>query len=261
MALLPRGFGKGLLLGGLAALVWGVVGNRRRRATVAGPLVERAEGLPFLGPRLYTFFSGAMMRDVYRAVAEDLLTQVTSGELLEIGAGAGYLAIELAKRNRNVPVVAMNRQAGMVQAAEASVYHAGLGRQVKVARGDAMDIPYPNEYFDYVVSLGEPQHWTAPELALAEIYRVLKSGGTAWVYSLRRELPEAGWERVREGLSPVLRPVFDMVVAGPAGRALTEGLLTALVGRTPFGKGTVSSLDVEIGLTRAPMLTKLVLQK
>ena len=99
----------------LAALVWGIFGNRRRRATVAGPIVERAEGLPYLGPRLYSFFSGTMMREVYRAVAEDLLTQAKSGELLEIGAGAGYLAVEVAKRNRNIPVTAMNRTADAEQ--------------------------------------------------------------------------------------------------------------------------------------------------
>lgn len=261
MALLPRGFGKGLLLGGLAAVVWGICGNRKRRATVAGPLVERAEGLPFLGPRLYSFFSGTMMREVYRSVAEDLLTQANSGELLDLEAGAGYLAVEVARRSRNITVTAMNRSAGMVQAAEASVYHAGLGRQVKVARGEAMDIPYPNEYFDYVVSLGGPQHWDAPELAMAEVYRVLKPGGIAWIYGLRRELPEEGWDRVRESLSQLMRPVFDMVVAGPASRALTEAELTSLASRTQFGKGDLSTLDVEIGLTRAPMLTRIVLQK
>ncbi|HEX9015090.1 MAG TPA: class I SAM-dependent methyltransferase, partial [Chloroflexota bacterium] len=148
MALLPKGFTKGLLLGGLAALVWGVLGNRRRRATVAGPIVERAESLPFLGPRLYGFFAGTMMADLYTAVAKDVLAEIESGDVLEVGAGVGYLAVELAERNRNIQMTAMNREAGMSYATESRVHAAGLGRQVKVSRGDATDIPYPNEYFD-----------------------------------------------------------------------------------------------------------------
>jgi SAM-dependent methyltransferase len=261
MALLPRGFTKGLMWGGLIALAWGIFGNRRRRATVAGPLVERAEGLPFVGPRLYSFFAGQMMGGVYGAVADDVVSQAASGQLLEIGAGPGYLAAELGSRNRNLVITAMNTTGGMVQAAEARIYEAGLGRQVKVARGDAEDIPFANQAFDYVVSLGGPQHWSAPELALAEIHRVLRPGGVGLIYSLRRELPEEGWDRVREGLEPMLKPVFDMVVAGPAGRALTEGEIASLARRTAFGEPELGVLEAELGGTQAPMLTRVTLRK
>lgn len=261
MALLPRGFAKGLLLGGLAALVWGILGDRNRRATVAGPIVERAESLPFVGPHLYAFFAGTMMADLYQAVAVDVLAEVNSGELLEIGAGVGYLAVELAERNRDIQLTAMNREPGMSYATESRVHASGLGRQVKVSRGDATDIPYPNEYFDGVISLGGPQHWRTPELVLAEIHRVLKPGGRALIYNLRREMPVEGWDRVREGLQPALQPVFDMVVIGPAGRTPGEGEMAAMVSRTPFGSGQISSLDVEIGGVTAPVLTKLSVTK
>lgn len=261
MALLPRGFARGLFWGGLIALAWGIFGDRRRRATVAGPLVERAEAVPFLGPRLYSFFAGALMSDLFSAVAEDVLAQAPRGDLLEIGSGAGYLAVELGQRNRELEITAMNGMAGMVQAAEARVHRYGLGRQIKVARGDATDIPFANEAFQHVVSLGGPQHWSAPELALAEIHRVLKPGGAAWIYSLRRELPEEGWDRVREAVSPLLRPVFDMVVSGPAGRALTEGELTSMASRTPFGRAEVVAMDVRLSGVTAPMLTRVTLTK
>ena len=261
MALLPRGFARGLMWGGLIALAWGIFGNRRRRATVAGPLVERAEGLPFVGPRLYSFFAGQMMGGVYEAVAADVAGQAASGELLEIGAGTGFLATEMGSRSRDLLITAMNTTGGMVQAAEARIYEAGLGRQVKVARGDAEDIPFANQTFDFVVSLGGPQHWSAPELALAEIHRVLRPGGVALIYSLRRELPEEGWDRVREGLDAALRPVFDMVVAGPAERALTEGQMTAMVRRTSFGDPEIGVLEAAIAGVEAPMLTRVTLRK
>ena len=93
MALLPRGFAKGLMWGGLIALVWGIFGNRRRRATVAGPLVERAEGLPFVGPRLYSFFAGQMMGGVYNAVAEDVVVPLAQRV---VPRSSSYVAIDLS---------------------------------------------------------------------------------------------------------------------------------------------------------------------
>ncbi len=261
MARLPRGFTKGLMVGGVIAVLWGVLGNRRRRATVAWPLVEKAEAVPFLGPRLYAYFAGELMDGVYRAVAMDVVTQAASGELLELGAGPGFLAAEIATRNRNLQVTAMNEAPGMVQAAEARVHHAGVGRQAKVSRGHATDIPYPNDSFDHVISLGGLQHWNAPELALAEIHRVLRPGGKALLYNLRREMPEEGWDRIRERVAPLLRPIFDVTVAIPAERADTEGQISALVARTPFEKAETGALVADIAGMTAPVITKVTLQK
>ena len=261
MARLPRGFTKGLMVGGVIAILWGVLGNRRRRATVAGPLVEKAEAVPFLGPRLYTYFAGQLMDGVYRAVASDVVTESPSGELLELGAGPGFLAVEIGARNRNLQITAMNEAPGMVQAAEARAHHAGVGLQVKVSRGHATDIPYSDNSFDYVISLGGLQHWSAPELALAEIHRVLRPGGKALLYNLRREMPEEGWSRVRERVAPLLRAVFDVTVAIPAERAETEGQIRALAARTPFGQAETASLVADIAGMTAPVLTKATLRK
>lgn len=261
MALLPRGFTKGLLFGGVVAVLWGVFGNRRRRATVAGPLVERAEEVPFLGPRLYSFFAGQMMDGVFRAVAEDVVSAAASGEILEIGAGTGYLSAEIAERNRSLSLTAMNRSPGMVQAAESRIHRAGVGRQAKVSRGEATDIPYPGDSFDHVISLGGLDHWSPRELALAEIHRVLKPGGSAWLYSLRREMPEEGWERVSERLTALMRPVFDVAVALPAERALTEGQINSLVGRTPFGTAEIGVLNADMAGMTVPALTKVTLHR
>jgi SAM-dependent methyltransferase len=261
MARLPRGFAKGLMVGGVVAVLWGVLGNRHRRATVAWPLVEKAEAVPFLGPRLYSFFAGELMEGVYRAVAEDVVAEVGVGELLELGAGPGFLAAEIGTRNRDVEVTALNSTGGMVQAAEARVHHAGVGRQVKVVRGDATDIPFPNDAFDCVISLGGLQHWSAPELALAEIYRVLRPGGKVLLYNLRREVPTEGWDRVREETPLLLRPVFDVTVAIPAERALTEGQISSLVTRTPFWRPETSALSADIAGVNLPAITKVTLQK
>lgn len=48
-------------------------------------------------------------------------------------------------------------------------------------RGDALDLPFPENYFDFVVSIGCLHHTGNTRQAVSEVRRVLKPGGTAVV--------------------------------------------------------------------------------
>ena len=45
--------------------------------------------------------------------------------------------------------------------------------------GDVRDLPFDDEYFDYVLSYGVVEHFEETDRAVREIYRVLKPNGTA----------------------------------------------------------------------------------
>jgi SAM-dependent methyltransferase len=51
--------------------------------------------------------------------------------------------------------------------------------EIDAAVGDMRHIPYPDNYFDYVYTMGTIEHIPRPQDAMAEIFRVLKSGGRA----------------------------------------------------------------------------------
>lgn len=261
MGLFPRGFGKGLLVGGILAALWWVLSDRRRRAAVVHRVMERTEAIPFPGSRIYGLLAEQLMGGVYRAVAQDVASEAGSGELLEIGGGPGHLAVEIGRRARDLQVTTMDLSADMVRIAESRIHASGLGRQIKVAHGDAKDIPFPNDSFDFILSLGSLHHWRAPDLVLDEIYRVLKPGGKAWIYDVRREMPEEDWEMILQRVPALVRPFFELGAMGPWWAAYTEGQIRDVVASSPFLRADIEPFTVEMVGVRVLGLTKITLRK
>jgi ubiquinone/menaquinone biosynthesis C-methylase UbiE len=97
-----------------------------------------------------------------------------------------------------------------------------LGREAMISQGSALAIPYPDNTFDFVVTIGCLHHTGDLARALLEVYRVLKSGkrSTIMLYNalsyrqwLRRPIqvyrrmktPTFDWSNAEENL----RRVYD----------------------------------------------------
>lgn len=261
MRLFPRGIGKGLLVGGILAALWWVLSDRRRREAVIDRMMEKTEAIPFPGSRIYGLLAEQLMGGIYRAVAQDVVLEARSGELLEIGGGPGHLALEIGRRARDLQVNTMDISPDMVQMAESRIHAAGLGRQVKVVLGDAKDIPFPDNSFDYVLSLASLHHWRAPDLVLEEIYRVLKPGGKTWIYDVRREMAEEELERIRQRVPALVRPFFELGAMGSWRAAFTEDQIRDVASSSPFLQAEIQPLVVDIVGVNVTGLTKVTLQK
>lgn len=73
--------------------------------------------------------------------------------------------------------------------------------------GNVLDLPFPDATFDFVFSNGVLHHTQSIETGVAEISRVLKSGGIAWLYIIERP-GGLHWDMVellRNVMSPVQR--------------------------------------------------------
>jgi len=114
--------------------------------------------------------------------------------LLDLGCGGGRHAFESLRRGAKV--VAFDRDEGeladalalmaaMSEAGETSAPAAGA-----VTRGDALALPFPDGHFDRVIAAEVLEHIPADRLALAELVRVLRPGGTIAV-TVPRFLPES----------------------------------------------------------------------
>ena len=55
------------------------------------------------------------------------------------------------------------------------------GRFSELVIGDAENLPYPDNEFDFVYSFGVLHHTPDMEKCISEIYRVLKPGGICWI--------------------------------------------------------------------------------
>jgi len=224
-------------------------------------VMEKTGSHPFPSPRIYTLLAEQLMGCIYRAVAEDVVAETRSGELLEVEGGAGHLAVEIGRRARDLQVTTMDVSANVVRLAESRIHASGLGRQIKVALGDAKEIPFPNASFDNVLSLGSLHRWRAPDLVLDEIYRVLKPGGRAWIYDVRREMTEEDWERIRLRVPALLRPVFELSTMGSWRSAFTEDQIRDVMASSPFLQAEIEPLVVEMVGVRFPGVTKITAKK
>jgi ubiquinone/menaquinone biosynthesis C-methylase UbiE len=76
-----------------------------------------------------------------------------------------------------------------VEIASRNAEEAGVADRVSFWLGNAAQMPFPAESFDFVVSSGSLHHWKEPIRIFNEVYRVLKDGGEALIGDLRRDAP------------------------------------------------------------------------
>jgi ubiquinone/menaquinone biosynthesis C-methylase UbiE len=107
------------------------------------------------------------------------IVSARQGEVgLDVGCGVAYLACELAKEVApGGHVVAIDRSSESVEASKARVAREALEGRVDVRVGDAAELDFPDETFDFVV--GAQVYCYVPDVARAirEAARVLKTGG------------------------------------------------------------------------------------
>jgi ubiquinone/menaquinone biosynthesis C-methylase UbiE len=104
------------------------------------------------------------------------LNNASSGVLLDVACGPGVVTAALAPRAASV--VAFDATEQMLEKAKARCAKAGLGN-VEFRLGNAEDLPFGDAQFDGVVTRLAVHHFANPQRALNEIFRVLRSGGTA----------------------------------------------------------------------------------
>jgi ubiquinone/menaquinone biosynthesis C-methylase UbiE len=109
------------------------------------------------------------------------------GDLLEIGAGSGAMAVELLARYDQPTMTVTDFDQDMVNAASARL--AKFGDRVTVRQADATALPFPDGSFDAVLSWVMLHHTVEWETALAESVRVLRPGGHVVGYDLSSTAP------------------------------------------------------------------------
>jgi ubiquinone/menaquinone biosynthesis C-methylase UbiE len=157
----------------------------------------KIEGIPGPGAKIYsTIVAGSpVMQDFYREVTREIASKVSSGKILDIGTGPGYVPVEVARASKKVEVKAIDISSAMVVIARRKAEDAGLSQRVQFECGSAEHIPYGDGYFDLVVSTLSFHHWANRIECLKEIHRVLKIDGEAWIYEIRKDTT---WEAKKQ---------------------------------------------------------------
>jgi ubiquinone/menaquinone biosynthesis C-methylase UbiE len=188
-------------------------------------------------------------KEAARAVAE----QVPPGaRVLEVAPGPGYLAIEIAKSGREV--AALDISQSFVRIARENASKAGV--TIDVRHGNASEMPFADSSFDFVICMAAFKNFADPLGALNEIYRVLKPGGQASIYDLRKD---AAREDIHQEVRAMKLSRWNELVTqwifrfGLLKAAHTREQLERMVGQSCFGRCEIRlhGIGLELQLTKA----------
>jgi ubiquinone/menaquinone biosynthesis C-methylase UbiE len=133
----------------------------------------------------------------FRRYFASVVASVSAGRILEVGCGEGLLlaAIQAGEKAGIDPSVKALRRAMAVSGAEC-------------AAAQAEHLPYPDEHFDAAIAVGVMEHFSDPDAATKEIWRVLRPGG--WYLVLFHT--DMSWgsrarQKIREYVLPRFRPL------------------------------------------------------
>jgi len=98
--------------------------------------------------------------------------------VLEVGCGSGWLARRVAKRVPEGRVVGMDVSDEMIRVARRTSLEFD---NILYATGEVGEIPWDASFFNHAISVESAYYWPEPGAGIGEIFRVLRTGGAAWI--------------------------------------------------------------------------------
>jgi len=185
------------------------------------------------------------------ALAREIAAGLDRGDwVLEVAPGPGYLAIELARLGLEVTGLDVSRS--FVRIATAAAAKAGVNATFR--QGDAANLPFEAESFDFVVCRAAFKNFSNPIGALQEVRRVLRPGGRAMVIDMRRDATDGAIDDEVAGMR--LGPIDAFMTRGALrslrSRAYSHAELTRMVGGAGFATSEIDAgaLGFKVCLTR-----------
>lgn len=133
-----------------------------------------------------------VLQPAWRHIADAIALE--SGAFLDVGCGAGWLALYVASGKPELDAVGIDTDRLALGIGERNK---GTRLNVTLREMDTARIVYPDRTFHAAAAVSASQRWADPEATLAEVHRVLRPGGRFYVYEGDAELAELppGWLR------------------------------------------------------------------
>ena len=149
----------------------------------------KIEAIPNFVAGIYAFIArkNPSIRDIHQEIAKEICAKISSGRILDLGTGPGYLPFEISKRSPNLKITGIDLSSGMVDMARKKAKELGLSNRVTFEIANAASLPFEDGSFDFVVSTMSMHHWLDPKACFKEIHRVLKNNAEANIFDIRRD--------------------------------------------------------------------------
>jgi ubiquinone/menaquinone biosynthesis C-methylase UbiE len=149
---------------------------------------------------VWNLFGPIYNRQIYDALFElyehiaAAVVQTGPSQVLDVGAGRGYVTLLLAARLPTASLTGIDFSATQVCAAERLRKRRGIGN-CRFEQGNALHLPFEDNRFDAVLTVGSIKHWPNPQRGIAEIYRVLAPGREAVISETDSEVSDEALRR------------------------------------------------------------------
>jgi ubiquinone/menaquinone biosynthesis C-methylase UbiE len=141
------------------------------------------------GARLY------MLPEYKYFVWKILRRGIRSGRVLDIGTGSGRLAIELAKaKGCNFEIIGLDVSENMLSKARENARQEKVEGKIQFVLANASTLPFPDSYFDLVISYASLHHWFMPVKVFNETRRVATDNGCIIIRDNKRVYGNPFWE-------------------------------------------------------------------
>lgn len=155
--------------------------------------------MPRFGARLYdSLIRVKAVEGQFKEVAQDLVSRLDGGRLLDIGTGPGRLLVEIHRLNPDIELYGLDISGAMVQQARSNL--AGIPADLR--QGTIRHTDYEAGFFDAVTCTGSFYLWDHPQECLDEIHRIMKAGRSAYLFETHRDYDA---DRFRQALRANLR--------------------------------------------------------
>ena len=193
---------------------------------------------------LYDRFIAPAVMDMGETVVDDYLRLLPEGaEVLEVGCGGGQFARSTLGQRGDLRWIGLDVSAEQIaRARQRNANHESAAFVV----GDALELSFPNERFDALVSIASIKHWPDQVKGLSECARVVRPGGQLVVVEADRgcRVEDAQSFISRWRFPAITRPInlalFRTLVAG---RSLDLDDARALTSNLPLARWEVVRLE------------------
>ncbi len=105
---------------------------------------------------------------------------VLEGVGVDVGSGTAVFAIELCKHSK-LKIYALEKEKAISEVARINIENELLTDRIISVLGDAHNLPFENEFADFIISRGSYHCWEDKVRVFKEVYRVLKKGGIGFI--------------------------------------------------------------------------------
>ena len=173
------------------------------------------ERIPGLLASSYEKASRMVIEGYYGQVADEIVSHIRQGSMLDLGTGPGYLPVEIVKRAPDINITGVDLSRKLIHIARINAREVGLSSQLSFEVGNSARLRFDDAVFDMVISTGMLHSLKNPVNVLKEIKRLLKLGAEAWIYDPANVIQYIDRKKWKASLN--LRERFFLLIFGLLG--------------------------------------------